>query len=184
MKYLKTFESYGSEMSREEMCNYLCNCGYEMAELETCPNEELMMMCKVCMAEETNETNETHSYETEMSREEMCNYLCSCGYEMAELETCPNEELMMICRVCREEEETNEAKGDKWIQDAIKRPGALRKKMKKGESEKISMEEIADELSDLKKKDKDKEKPGLQLSATDRRKQKQLVLARTLKNLK
>jgi hypothetical protein len=56
--------------------------------------------------------------------------------------------------------------------------------MKKGESEKISMEEIADELSDLKKKDKDKEKPGLQLSATDRRKQKQLVLARTLKNFK
>lgn len=132
MKYLKTFESYGSVMNREEMCDYLCNCGYEMSELETCPNEELELLCKMC----------------------------------------------------KEEEETNEAKGEKWIQDAIKRPGSLRKKLKKGEEEKISDEEISDELSKLKKKDKDKEKPGLQLSASDRRKQKQLVLARTLKGMK
>ena len=42
MKHLKTFESYGMhEKSREEMCNYLCQCGYQMHELEKCPMEEL-----------------------------------------------------------------------------------------------------------------------------------------------
>ena len=54
----------------------------------------------------------------------------------------------------------------------------------KGEDEKISDEEINAELSKLKKKDKDKEKPGLQLSKSDRTKQKRLVLAKTLKGLK
>lgn len=77
-----------------------------------------------------------------------------------------------------------EEKDEKWIKDAIKKPGALRKSMKKGEGEKISDEEINTELSKLKKKDKDKEKPGLQLSKTDRTKQKRLVLAKTLKGMK
>ena len=77
-----------------------------------------------------------------------------------------------------------EEKGEKWIQDAIKKPGSLRKSMKKGEGEKISDEEINAELSKLKKKDKDKEKPGLQLSKSDRTKQKRLVLAKTLKGMK
>jgi hypothetical protein len=49
MKHLKTFESYGmGEMSREEMCDYLCQCGYDMAQLEECPMEELHAMCKMC----------------------------------------------------------------------------------------------------------------------------------------
>ena len=69
------------------------------------------------------------------------------------------------------------------IADAIKRPGDLRRKLHKSKGEKISGEEISSELSKLKKKDKDKEKPGLQLSASDRRKQKQLVLAKTLKGM-
>lgn len=73
---------------------------------------------------------------------------------------------------------------DKWIADAIKRPGALRKKLGKHKGERISKKEIDSELAALKKKDKDKETPGLQLSAADRRKQKQLVLAKTLKGLK
>ena len=49
MKHLRTFESYGmGEMSREEMCDYLCQCGYDMAQLEECPMEELHTMCKMC----------------------------------------------------------------------------------------------------------------------------------------
>lgn len=78
----------------------------------------------------------------------------------------------------------NEEKGAEWIKDAIKSPGALRRTLKKGKGEKISKEEISAELSKLKKKDKDKEKPGLQLNKSDRRKQKRLVLANTLKEMK
>lgn len=130
MKYLKTFESYETPMSKEEMIQHLCNHGYEKHELEEKDESELAEMCK-----------ETPS-------------------------------------------EVSEAKGEKWIQDAIKRPGALRRKLKKGKGEKISSEEIRGELSKLKKKDRDKDKPGLQLSPSDRRKQKQLVLAKTLKGMK
>ena len=76
-------------------------------------------------------------------------------------------------------------KGDKWIQDAIKRPGALRKNLGKKKGEKISKGEISSELSKLKKKDKDKSKPGVQgLSKSDLAKFRQLGLAKTLKGLK
>lgn len=80
------------------------------------------------------------------------------------------------------EQKSNEAK--KWIQDAIKRPGSLRRKLKKEKGEKISSSEIDSELQALKAKDRDKDKPGLQLSKRDRSKQKQLVLAKTLRKLK
>ena len=56
--------------------------------------------------------------------------------------------------------------------------------MHKAKGEKITKKELDSELEALRKKDKDKKKPGLQLSARDRRKQKQLVLAKTLKNFK
>jgi hypothetical protein len=59
-------------------------------------------------------------------------------------------------------ENISEEKGEKWIQDAIKRPGALRKKLGKKGEEKISKGEIEDELSKLKKKDKDPKKSGVQ----------------------
>jgi hypothetical protein len=77
-----------------------------------------------------------------------------------------------------------EYKADKWIKDAIKRPGALRRKLAKNKGERISKKEIDSELAALKRKDKDKGKPGLQLGASDRRKHKQLVLANTLKGFK
>jgi len=80
--------------------------------------------------------------------------------------------------------EINEEKGDKWIKDAIKKPGALRKSMKKGKDEKISDEEINAELAKLHKKDKDKDKPGDQLSKQDATKKKRLTLAKTLKGMK
>jgi len=121
-----------------------------------------------------------------MSKEEMCNYLCQCGYEMSELEECPMEELHALCQMCQEEEgmTMSEKKGEKWIADAIKDKGALRKKMGKKEGEKISKAEIDAELAKLHKKDKDKSKAGDQLSPSDAKKKKQLTLAKTLKGIK
>ena len=78
----------------------------------------------------------------------------------------------------------NEAKGEKWIQDAIKNPGALKKSMGKKEGEKISKSEINAELSKLKAKDKDPKKPGAQLGKKDATKKRQLELAKTLSSLK
>lgn len=125
------------------------------------------------------------SHNDSMSREEMCDYLCKCGYEMEELEACPNHELEEMCRMAQEESSTNEAKKEKWIQSAIKRPGALRKKMGKGEEEKLTKAEIEKEISKLKKKDKDPDKKGTQgLSKADLRKLRQLNLAKTLKKIK
>ena len=78
----------------------------------------------------------------------------------------------------------NEAKGEKWIQDAIKNPGALKKSMGKKEGEKISKSEINAELSKLKAKDKDPNKPGAQLGKKDATKKRRLELAKTLRSMK
>ena len=79
----------------------------------------------------------------------------------------------------------NEEAGNKWIQDAFKNPGALKKSMGKKDDEKISKSEISDELSKLKKKDKDPNKKGVQgLSKKDLTKFKRLNLAKTLSSLK
>jgi hypothetical protein len=79
-------------------------------------------------------------------------------------------------------EVANEA--EKWISDAIKRPGSLRRKMRKAKGDKISAKEIDSELSALRAKDRDRDLPGLQLGKSDRRKHKQLVLAKTLRGFK
>lgn len=133
-------------------------------------------------------------FENYMSREEMCQVLCRCGYNMSELEECSNQELEEMCRNAENENDENhnnnnvmtqEAKGEKWIQDAIKKPGSLRKSMKKKEGEKITKSEIDSELQALKGKDKDKSKPGVQgLSKKDLTKFRRLNLAKTLKGLK
>ena len=81
-------------------------------------------------------------------------------------------------------ESFNEEKKDKWIQDAIKNKGALKKSLGKGKDEKITKNEIEQELSKLKKKDKDKEKPGTQLDKKDATKKRRLELAKTLRSLK
>ncbi len=184
MKFLKRFEAHEEGMSREEMCDMLCKCGYAMEELESCSNYELAEMCKTANQDNTGEYNESSESWT---REEMCDYLCKCGYSQEELDECPNSELSEMCRIASEEGSngTNEAKDEKWIQDAIKRPGALRKSMKKGEGEKISASDIKSELDKLKSKDKDKSKPGVQgLGKKDLTKFRQLQLAKTLKGIK
>ena len=76
-------------------------------------------------------------------------------------------------------ESANESKT--WSGDAIGRPGSLRRKMRKQKGERISRKEIDSELAALRKKDRSKDKPGLQLGANDRRKQRQLVLSKTLR---
>jgi hypothetical protein len=130
-------------------------------------------------------------FENYMSREEMCSTLCRCGYTMSELDECSNHELEEMCR--NEEEENNshnhnmthESKGDKWIKDAIKKPGSLRKSLNKKEGEKITKGEIDSELQALKSKDKDPKKKGVQgLKGKDLSKFRKLNLAKTLKGLK
>lgn len=174
MKYLKTFESYESSSSRDEMCNYLCKCGYEMDELESKSDDELQMMC--------NDVEQPLGESFNMGKEEMIEHLCRCGYPLRELLSKEEDELQMMCMETGEQEVTEKKK--EWIADAIKRPGALRKKMNKKEGEKISKKEIDAELAELHKKDKDPNKPGDQLSKKDAQKKKQLTLAKTLKDMK
>ena len=69
---------------------------------------------------------------------------------------------------------------DKFIQDAIKRPGALREKMGAKEGENIPKEKIASKISQLEKEGEGDKK----LSSAKRTLLKQLVLARTLGDMK
>lgn len=82
-------------------------------------------------------------------------------------------------------ESFNEKKKQKqWIKDAIKKPGALKAELGKDEEEKLTKKEINAEIAKLDAKDKDKEKPGSQLSKKDATKKRRLVLAKTLMSLK
>lgn len=78
----------------------------------------------------------------------------------------------------------SEKKSDKWIAGAIKKPGSLKKQLHLGQEETLTKSKIEDELSKLKKKDKDKEEPGVQgLSKPDLKKFRRLNLAKTLVGL-
>ncbi len=105
MKLIKKFENY---MSREEMCQVLCGCGYNMSELEKCSNQELAEMC--ANAENQNSENSTNNTQnntmttennSSMSRKEMCRMLTNNGYSMSELQGCSNQELAEMCANCR-----------------------------------------------------------------------------------
>ena len=174
MKHLKTFESWGNKMSKEEMVDYLCNCGWDMNDLHDKSEEELQVMC-----DESSPMEESFG----MGKEEMMEYLCRCGYPLKDLMSMTEEDLHTMCMETGSQGMT-EKKGEKWIADAIKKPGALRKKMGKKEGEKISDAEIDAELAKLHKKDKDPDKKGDQLSKKDAEKKKQLTLAKTLKGMK
>lgn len=98
---------------------------------------------------------------------------------MKKIKLTESELISMIERI------VNEVKGEKWIQKAIKKPGSLKKSMGKGGEEKISTSELDKEMSKLKKKDTNPEKPGVQgLSKSDLTKFKRINLAKTLKKLK
>jgi len=101
---------------------------------------------------------------------------CECG--------CPecNYPSDLLARNFDEDEDMDESR--KWIKDAIKRPGSLRRKLHKKKGDKISSSELDSELQALRAKDKDKKKPGLQLSKRDSAKHKQIVLAKTLRGMR
>ena len=69
---------------------------------------------------------------------------------------------------------------DKWIKQAIKKPGALRKEMGVKEGEKIPMKRLRAEETRLRKKGEGDKK----MSAADRKKLRRVVLAQTLKGMK
>jgi len=69
---------------------------------------------------------------------------------------------------------------EKWIQGAIKNPGALREKMGAKEGETIPKEKISQKISQLQGEAEGDKK----LSAAKRTMLKQLVLARTLGKMK
>jgi len=68
MKHLKTFESWSSTSSREDMCKYLMENGYESHELEECPMEELESMCKMCQEKETMQEKKEWIQDTKMKK--------------------------------------------------------------------------------------------------------------------
>lgn len=65
----------------------------------------------------------------------------------------------------------------KWMQKAVKKPGALRKTLGTKKGKKIPMSEIDTKISALKKKSAGKKK----LTAAQAKMQKRLVLAKTFK---
>lgn len=69
---------------------------------------------------------------------------------------------------------------NEWIQDAIKKPGLLRRHFHKKGGERITKTEIKDEIAELMRKDMNKEKPGAQLQKRDAKLYKRLNLAKTL----
>ena len=78
----------------------------------------------------------------------------------------------------------NEEKKNKWIKDAIKNPGALKKQLGKDEDEKLTKKEIEAEIKELERKDKDPKKSGTQLNKKDATKKRRLELAKTLSSIK
>jgi hypothetical protein len=67
-----------------------------------------------------------------------------------------------------------------WIKDVPMKKGTLRKEMGKKKGEEITAKELAKSEAKLKKKDKDKKKPGLQLNTKDAKTHKRNVLAKNL----
>jgi len=70
-------------------------------------------------------------------------------------------------------------RGKKWIKGAIKRPGALRKKMGVAKGKKIPASKLAARKKVLQKKGEGEKK----LTTTERRELRQITLAQTLRKL-
>jgi hypothetical protein len=207
MKYLAKFESFHTSMSKEEMIQHLCNHGWERTELEMMDESEIQSICSELPVEIAEGRIYDH-YEQKnymffsnvenihrmceeiikMNEGDVDDILSEHGWALDHMATSKDdiEEVYSFLMTHEPSGETERhlSESEKWIQKAIKKPGALRKKMGKVEGEKITASEIRDELSKLKKKDKDPDKEGLQLSKTDRTKHKQLVLAKTLRGMK
>ena len=80
------------------------------------------------------------------------------------------------------EAQAKEAK--KWIQGAVKRPGALRKKLGVRKGKDISLDMIDKKMKQIKTKDSNKKRKGVQgLTKADLRTYKQLNLAKSLRRM-
>jgi len=73
-----------------------------------------------------------------------------------------------------------EFESKKWIQDAIKKPGALRRSLNKKKGEKIPLREIDSELEAL----KGKVRRGNKLTKPQIKKERRLALAKTLSKMR
>jgi hypothetical protein len=89
----------------------------------------------------------------------------------------------MIPSIKKFNEFISESHEEEWIDDAVKKPGALRRHFHKKEGEKITKTEINDEIAELIKKDMNKEKPGAQLGKRDATLYKRLNLAKNLMDM-
>jgi hypothetical protein len=128
-------------------------------------------------------TFENHN--TEMSREEMCDMLCSMGYEMNELEVCSDSELADMCRNAQEMNMSNESNNmsREEMCDMLCSMGY----------EMNELEVCSDsELAEMCRNAEEMPMPGIReakkgtqgLSKSDLRKYRQLNLAKTLRGLK
>jgi len=79
--------------------------------------------------------------------------------------------------------ETQSKEAKKWIQGAVKRPGALRKKLGVGKGKDISLSMIDKKMKQIKAKGGSKKIKGQGLTKADLRTYKQLNLAKTLRRL-
>jgi len=71
-----------------------------------------------------------------------------------------------------------------WIKKAVEKPGSLRKKMGLKKDQKLTSADIRKKMNQLKKKDKDPSKKGVQgLGKRDLKTYRQLNLAKTLRGL-
>lgn len=108
--------------------------------------------------------------------------LIKMGWKMEDLSDMSDDELRSLYMM---EEETDDVSEKNWISDAIKNPGSLRRRLRKKKGDNITKSEIDKEISSLRRKDKDKSKPGIQgLNKSDLSKYRQLNLSKTLRNLK
>jgi hypothetical protein len=80
--------------------------------------------------------------------------------------------------------ETQAKEAKKWIQGAVKRPGALRKKLGVRKGKDISLDMIDKKMKQIKTKDSNKKRKGVQgLTKADLRTYKQLNLAKSLRKM-
>jgi hypothetical protein len=74
MKFIKKFESYEQNMTREEMCDMLCSKGYKMSDLDVCSDSELANICsKYLEPKGFNENEDTDNYMFFANLQNICN---------------------------------------------------------------------------------------------------------------
>ena len=90
-----------------------------------------------------------------------------------------------VIKTLQENEKQLNESTDKWIGGAVEHEGSLRKRFGLKDDEKVTTSLITKEIEKLEKKDKDKDKPGIQgLTKSDLKLLKKLNLAKTLAKMR